>query len=110
METDSEAAPVDGLPVSVDAKPRQFVPKQCPACQAFTGSRNYTRVYAVKREAGMVVRYCKCGYCGNTFKQVEELTPLHCSDKLVSSDIGKAAADNEQSMDDTGKESQQGQE
>lgn len=73
METDSAAVQVDGSQASVVAKPRQFVPRQCPACQAFTGSQNYTRVYAVKREAGMVVRYCKCGYCGNTFKQVEEL-------------------------------------
>lgn len=95
MANDSKAAPVDGCKDSdgvaenqptyrelidiIDAreaekpKPRvtSFVARDCTTCKALrdsdpaTAGLNYSRVYAT---AGNV-RYCKCGYCGNTWKQ-----------------------------------------
>jgi len=54
-------------------KPRQteFTAPGCPACESIRepGS-NYSRVYNTTRTTQAVYRYCRCGYCGHTFKVV----------------------------------------
>lgn len=48
------------------ATPRRFVPRACTACTALRPpNTNYSRVYATVGS----VRYCKCGYCGETWSQ-----------------------------------------
>lgn len=57
-------------------KPRvtSFVARDCSMCKALrdsdpaTEGLSYSRMYA---KVGNL-RYCKCGYCGNTWKQTEE--------------------------------------
>jgi hypothetical protein len=59
-----------------EPKPRNtsFVAAPCSLCQSLRDSseeskgKSYSRVYATVGK----VRYCKCGYCGNTWKQVED--------------------------------------
>lgn len=56
-------------------KPRvtSFVARECTACVAVRASdpdaagQNYSRVYA---KVGST-RYCKCSYCGHTWKQTD---------------------------------------
>jgi hypothetical protein len=56
-------------------KPRvtSFVPQNCTACQRLreldpaTEGNSYSRVYSTQGRT----RYCKCGYCGHTWKEVE---------------------------------------
>lgn len=44
---------------------RTFVAKPCTLCTALRGpATNFTRVYASRGN----VRYCKCHYCNNTWK------------------------------------------
>ena len=59
--------------VAVTAQPRArsrtFVARPCSVCQALREpNTNYTRVYATRETA----RYCKCDYCGNTWKDLEK--------------------------------------
>ena len=57
-------------------KPRvtSFVARDCTMCSALREAdekargKSFSRVYATVGRT----RYCKCGYCGNTWKQVEE--------------------------------------
>jgi hypothetical protein len=66
------------VPVVAEAKPRvtSFVPNPCSACQDLRDGddkakgQNYSRVYATVGRT----RYCKCGYCGNTWKQIPDTT------------------------------------
>jgi hypothetical protein len=55
--------------------PRRYVPPQCTMCTALRGddTNDYTRVVSTQRETGLIVRYCKCGFCGNTFKALERI-------------------------------------
>ena len=47
------------------ARSRTFVAKPCSVCQALREpDTNFTRVYATRDR----VRYCKCTYCNNTWK------------------------------------------
>jgi hypothetical protein len=54
--------------VAVIAKPRvtTFVPSPCPMCTALReeGS-NYSRVVSTQGN----IRYCKCSFCNNTWKE-----------------------------------------
>jgi hypothetical protein len=64
------------VPSKVDAHhivPRRYVPPQCTMCTELRGddTNDYTRVVSTQRETGLIVRYCKCGFCGNTFKALE---------------------------------------
>ena len=53
--------------------PREFAPKACSLCtQDRIAGSNYSRVYKTLRVDGVVVRYIKCGFCGNTYKQIDE--------------------------------------
>jgi hypothetical protein len=69
---------VAGLTVSEDAekpKPRvtTFVPKDCASCPALraaneeTAGKSFSRVVSTQGRT----RYCKCGFCGVTWKEVE---------------------------------------
>jgi hypothetical protein len=59
-------------------KPRvtSFVPDPCSACQRLRDEdsnaqgRSYSRVYSTSGRT----RYCKCSYCGNTWKQIANTT------------------------------------
>ena len=53
--------------VAVDApKPREFTPRDCTLCITSRPPRQqFSRVYAKRGK----IRYCKCGYCGNTWSQ-----------------------------------------
>lgn len=55
-------------------KARRYCPPACSQCTALrpTG-KDYTEVYRTTREDGYIFRYCKCGYCGNTFKDSERI-------------------------------------
>lgn len=53
------------------AEPRAFVPRPCGACETLRDGKNYTRVYSVTKAAGCIIRYCRCDFCGNTFKDTE---------------------------------------
>ena len=47
------------------ARSRTFIAKPCTLCTALRGKdTNYTRVYATRDS----VRYCRCEYCNNTWK------------------------------------------
>ncbi len=51
------------------ARSRTFIAKPCTICTALRPpNTNYTRVYASRETA----RYCKCSYCGNTWKDLEK--------------------------------------
>lgn len=55
---------------------KRFVPPNCSLCTELRPdtTKSYVTVYHTKREHGFVIRYCKCGFCGNTFKAPEEKT------------------------------------
>ena len=66
----------DGRLDSGDAEtltPKRYTPPNCSSCIALRPKvdTSYVSVYHTKREGGFVVRYCKCGFCGNTFKAIE---------------------------------------
>ena len=47
------------------ARSRNFTAKPCPACVADRpAGSNFSRVFATRGK----VRYCRCGYCGHTWK------------------------------------------
>lgn len=56
-------------------KPRSpqasYVPPPCSACASLRPNEdNYTRVYSTTNTTNATTRYCRCGFCGNTFKDV----------------------------------------
>ena len=60
---------VDIVSVIVSQEPRErtrtFTAKPCSACEALRKpGTNFTRVFATRGN----VRYCRCHYCGNTWK------------------------------------------
>jgi hypothetical protein len=62
---------VDTRPVDPPPKPRvtEFVPPPCNACSAVRpDGENHSRVYATNRGNSTITRYCRCGFCGNTYK------------------------------------------
>lgn len=69
MQEFSEAASVHAPKNQPRARSRTFIAKPCTLCTALRGQdTNYTRVYATRETA----RYCKCDYCGNTWKDLEK--------------------------------------
>jgi hypothetical protein len=67
-----QTAEVDERVVEPSPRVRSFVAPDCSACTALRkGPESYTRVYATVRGNVGITRYCKCGFCGNTFKSVE---------------------------------------
>jgi hypothetical protein len=52
-------------------QPRLYAPRPCSMCTALRPKgTNYTRVYGHGRDDNKIVRYCRCGFCGHTFKDV----------------------------------------
>ena len=53
---------------------KRFTPPNCSACTELRPDphKSFVFVYHTKRERGFVIRYCKCEFCGNTFKAPEE--------------------------------------
>lgn len=64
---------IEQPPKAVEApKPRvtSFVPRQCTACTELRKDEpeaSYSRVYATVGKT----RYCKCSFCGATWKQID---------------------------------------
>ena len=69
--------PVAGSSRSETDKPKPrvttFVPRDCTTCPALRAADavnaglSFSRVYSTQGRT----RYCKCGYCGATWKEVE---------------------------------------
>ena len=62
---------VETKPTEQLSKPRvtDFVPPACSACSAIRpDGENHSRVYATNRGNSTITRYCRCGFCGNTYK------------------------------------------
>jgi hypothetical protein len=56
-----------------EPKPRRYVPPSCSACTALRPAGDeFTKVYSIHRDSQHVTRYCRCEFCGNTFKHVEK--------------------------------------
>lgn len=52
---------------------RQYAPPPCHHCaNVREQDTNYTRVYKTERGAESVTRYCRCGFCGETWKDVRK--------------------------------------
>lgn len=51
---------------------RSFVAPDCSMCIELRPKpiESYVRVYATVRGENGITRYCKCSFCGNTFKSV----------------------------------------
>lgn len=67
--------PADAIIERIEVpQPRRYVPPKCSACTSLRDTdENFTDVYRTAREVGYIVRYCKCRFCGNTFKDLEKL-------------------------------------
>lgn len=58
--------------IDTDEKGRRFTPRPCVLCERLREkgvSKSY--VYCVKNHNGTKTRHCKCGSCGNTWKQID---------------------------------------
>lgn len=55
-------------------EPRKFTPPNCSMCTALRPSpeSNYVRVFTTRHETNYTVRYCKCHFCGNSFKSISK--------------------------------------
>lgn len=69
---DTRAKQVDDVRTIEQPKPRQFTPRPCTMCTALRDAESYSFVYHTRGS----VRYCKCGFCGNTWKQSENCTSV----------------------------------
>jgi hypothetical protein len=50
-------------------KPRVYAPPSCTLCSNDRPKgMDYTRVYKTHRVDGFIIRYCRCDFCGNTYK------------------------------------------
>ena len=55
--------------------PKRYSPPNCSMCAALRPKPelSYVSVYHTRQEDGYILRYCKCGFCNNTFKDSEKL-------------------------------------
>lgn len=55
--------------------PKRYTPPNCSLCTELRPkpTDNYVEVHTTRREDGHIVRYCKCGFCRNTFKHIEKI-------------------------------------
>jgi hypothetical protein len=76
MLIDGEVFKADGEridPVSVKPRVTSFVPRPCTDCQRLRDldekikGKSCSRVYSTQGRT----RYCKCGFCGATWKEIE---------------------------------------
>lgn len=54
-------------------KARRYVPKPCGSCEAIRpkGS-SYSSVTGTNNGPAGIVRYCRCGFCGHTWTDLEK--------------------------------------
>jgi hypothetical protein len=56
-------------------KPKQdrYIPKPCTMCTAWRPNQaeNYTEVTRTMQESEMTIRYCRCRFCGFTWKTID---------------------------------------
>ena len=73
MMTKKQRQRIEHKPQPVEElQPRRYAPPQCSVCTELRPQgTDYTSVYAVKRDNEYTIRYCKCAFCGNTFKDTE---------------------------------------
>jgi hypothetical protein len=68
-EYEKNAAVATEVMEAFSPKPREFVPRPCSACSNLRPpNTNYSRVYGHQVVVGRIIRYCRCGFCGNTYK------------------------------------------
>ena len=66
IEVQAEAGRVDTTETIAKSQPREFEARACTLCVGVRPpGKNYSRVYSKHGR----VRYCKCGFCGNTWSQ-----------------------------------------
>lgn len=66
IEVQAEARRVDSEETVAKPQPREFEARPCTICVGIRPhGKNYSRVYTTRGR----VRYCKCGFCGNTWAQ-----------------------------------------
>jgi len=54
-----------------EIKPKVYTPPPCTNCESRRPpNTNYSQVFSVHRTQGKVIRYIKCSYCLNRFKDV----------------------------------------
>lgn len=81
------------------AKPRrhEYVAPPCSQCEAVRPpGTNYSRVYGNKKSGHLHTRYCRCGFCGHTFKDtqidpsgVEDSESANLPNRLAKADDGE---------------------
>ena len=75
--TEEETGRLDTEEEMKQPKPRlkKYVPPDCSVCVALRPDpeASYVYVYHTERQGANICRYCKCGFCNNTFKDVEHL-------------------------------------
>ena len=56
-------------------EPKRYTPPNCSMCTAMRPKpeESYVTVTSTQRQDGFIFRYCKCGFCGNTFKESERI-------------------------------------
>ena len=64
--------------IATEPKPRRYVPKPCSMCTALRPNKaeNYTEVVRTMQESTMTIRYCRCRFCGNTWKETDSINGL----------------------------------
>ena len=74
---DDRTAPVEEDQRLIESpKPKRYVPPACCSCintRQAGDDRDYEHVYSVHRIDGYIVRYIKCDWCGNTYKDMEKV-------------------------------------
>ena len=65
-------ATTEGVTVPV---PKRYTPPNCSLCTELRPKReeSYVEVKSTQRQEGFIFRYCRCGFCGNTFKVSEKV-------------------------------------
>lgn len=53
--------------------PKRYVPKPCHMCTSWRPNKaeNYTEVVRTMQESSMTIRYCRCRFCGFTWKTID---------------------------------------
>jgi len=80
-EVPTRAAGIDQVPSEAgrvaegtEAVAKKYTPPGCPMCQAVRPKgTNYTDVYCVRKDNCYTVRYCRCRFCANTFKDATKI-------------------------------------
>lgn len=74
----------------VPIKPRQFSPRACTMCEAVRpAGTNFSRVYSKHGD----VRYCRCGFCGNTWTQTTPRIPEEYVATTIATNTERVLAD-----------------